>query len=267
MDELTIDGKNYISSKRAAALTGYAKDYVGQLCREGRVEARLVGRSWYVYEPSIRKHRFEGEDASKIQVSKVEMEKATEPSEITNTEAVFETPVYIPEDVSLLSLSEKIEESMPPAVPVSEPIKDDRGIEEIEEAWQEWFKEDRAPKEPEMAQEAIQMKEEGTAPLPNPSIEETPVPLHIRKGGAPKVEYVDIPRISYNPAPHTPQPAVSKQKKPKNRTESLVVRAILLAVMILSVSVAFIGIGESNTSAESNLIRFIEGSEVIKSNK
>jgi hypothetical protein len=231
------------------------------------VEARLVGRSWYVYEPSIRKHRFEGEDASKIQVSKVEIEKATEPSEISNTEAVFETPVYIPEDVSPLPLSEKIEESTPPAVLVSEPLKDDRGIEEIEEAWQEWFKEERAPKEPQMAQEAFEVTQVSTAPLLKPSIEETPVLLHIRQGEAPKVEYVDIPRISYNPTPHTPQPAVSKQKKPKNRTGSLVVRAILLAVMILSVSIAFIGIGESNTSTESSLIRFIEGSEVIKSNK
>jgi hypothetical protein len=50
MDELTLDDKAYLSSKRAAQVTGYAKDYVGQLCREGRVEARLVGRNWYVLE-------------------------------------------------------------------------------------------------------------------------------------------------------------------------------------------------------------------------
>lgn len=38
MDELIIGEKTYLSSKRAAKITGYAKDYVGQLCREGRVE-------------------------------------------------------------------------------------------------------------------------------------------------------------------------------------------------------------------------------------
>jgi hypothetical protein len=58
MDEIIIDEKKYISSKRAAKVTGYAKDYVGQLCREGRVQARLVGRSWYVLESAIKDHRF-----------------------------------------------------------------------------------------------------------------------------------------------------------------------------------------------------------------
>lgn len=58
MDEITIDDKKYISSKRAAKITGYAKDYVGQLCREGYVEARRVGRNWYVLESAIRDHRF-----------------------------------------------------------------------------------------------------------------------------------------------------------------------------------------------------------------
>jgi hypothetical protein len=58
MDELIIDEKKYISSKQAAKITGYAKDYIGQLCREGRVPARLVGRSWYVLESAMQDHRF-----------------------------------------------------------------------------------------------------------------------------------------------------------------------------------------------------------------
>lgn len=64
MDELIIGEKRYVSSKRAAEITGYAKDYVGQLCREGYVEAKMVGRSWYVLESSIREHRF-GSEADK----------------------------------------------------------------------------------------------------------------------------------------------------------------------------------------------------------
>lgn len=58
MDEIIIEEKKYISSKRAAKITGYAKDYIGQLCREGRVPARLVGRGWYVLETAIQDHRF-----------------------------------------------------------------------------------------------------------------------------------------------------------------------------------------------------------------
>lgn len=58
MDEILIEEKRYVSSKRAAKVTGYAKDYIGQLCREGRVPARLVGRNWYVLESAINDHRF-----------------------------------------------------------------------------------------------------------------------------------------------------------------------------------------------------------------
>lgn len=53
MDELEIQGKKYISSKRASELTGYAKDYVGQLARAGKVPGTRVGRAWYVDEASI----------------------------------------------------------------------------------------------------------------------------------------------------------------------------------------------------------------------
>ncbi len=70
MEELTLDGELYVSTKRAAKLTGYAKDYVGQLCREGRIAARLVGRNWYVLESSLKTHRF-GEET---------IEAHTEPS-------------------------------------------------------------------------------------------------------------------------------------------------------------------------------------------
>ena len=70
MDEILIEEKKYVSSKRAAKITGYAKDYIGQLCREGRVSARLVGRSWYVLETAIQDHRFGDQKIDqKIQVT------------------------------------------------------------------------------------------------------------------------------------------------------------------------------------------------------
>lgn len=61
-DGIEIEGKKYISSKRAAELTGYAKDYVGQLCRMGKLDAKLIGRNWLVCESSLMEHRF-GADA------------------------------------------------------------------------------------------------------------------------------------------------------------------------------------------------------------
>ncbi len=56
MDELVLSGKKYISSKRASELTGYAKDYVGQLARGGKIPATRVGRAWYVDETALLLH-------------------------------------------------------------------------------------------------------------------------------------------------------------------------------------------------------------------
>lgn len=65
MDELQIKGKTYISSKRAHATTGYAKDYIGQLARAGKIPATRVGRAWYVDESALRAYGFiEETDAS-----------------------------------------------------------------------------------------------------------------------------------------------------------------------------------------------------------
>jgi len=52
---LEFEGKKYISSKRAAETYGYTKDYIGQLARGKKIDARLVGRSWYVLKSDLEK--------------------------------------------------------------------------------------------------------------------------------------------------------------------------------------------------------------------
>jgi hypothetical protein len=54
-DEIVLAGKKYVSSKRAAEISGYAKDYVGQLCRGGKLSAKLIGRNWYILLDSLEK--------------------------------------------------------------------------------------------------------------------------------------------------------------------------------------------------------------------
>jgi hypothetical protein len=54
---LKFDGQKYISAKVAAQNFGYTSDYVGQLCRSKKVTSRLVGRSWYVLESDLVKHK------------------------------------------------------------------------------------------------------------------------------------------------------------------------------------------------------------------
>ena len=129
MDELTIGDKMYISSKRAAKITGYAKDYVGQLCREGRVEARLVGRSWYVLETAIREHRFGGGAGKSEPIASLETD--AEPST-----AIWEAPRYVSEpEVSLMPVFPSVK---PPetAVAVTETTP---AVSMMQDAWKEWF--------------------------------------------------------------------------------------------------------------------------------
>lgn len=136
MDELTIGNKTYISSKRAAQITGYAKDYVGQLCREGRVEARLVGRSWYVLEDAIRAHRF-GEEAKS---SEKVVPSISEP---TKVETEWQPAVYKPEPTASMPEFPKRPESISikqEDVPVATAdIERSETLSEMQAAWREWF--------------------------------------------------------------------------------------------------------------------------------
>ena len=66
-NSIEIEGVEYIPAKRAARLVGYSADYVGQLARAGKVHAKLVGRSWYVTEDSIREHKLVAHKAKQSQ--------------------------------------------------------------------------------------------------------------------------------------------------------------------------------------------------------
>ncbi len=56
-DVFIYQGNRYISVRRASMLTGYARDYIGQLCRSKKVNARLIGRNWYLLEEGLLDHK------------------------------------------------------------------------------------------------------------------------------------------------------------------------------------------------------------------
>ena len=56
-EEMQIDGKSYISSKRASQLSGYAQDYIGQLARKSLIDARRIGGLWYVSMESLEEYK------------------------------------------------------------------------------------------------------------------------------------------------------------------------------------------------------------------
>lgn len=54
-----FDGKKYVSAVRAAELTGYTSDYVGQLARSGKILSQQVGGRWFVEFEALKAHKAE----------------------------------------------------------------------------------------------------------------------------------------------------------------------------------------------------------------
>jgi len=136
MDEILIGEKKYVSSKQAAKVTGYAKDYIGQLCREGRVPARLVGRSWYVLETAIHDHRF-GEEKTEEEIEKAEPESSM-------FSPTWESPRYEASSAEVLpsiNRLQDIEESEEEVSDVSQRLQD---------SWRDWFDRIATPSIPDV---------------------------------------------------------------------------------------------------------------------
>src|SRR3989344_28484 len=55
--EVILAGEKYISSRRASEITGYATDYIGQLCRAGKIKCQRIGRDWVVSETDILNYK------------------------------------------------------------------------------------------------------------------------------------------------------------------------------------------------------------------
>lgn len=164
MDELIIGEKKYVSSKQAAKVTGYAKDYIGQLCREGRVPARLVGRSWYVLESAIHDHRF-GEQ-------KTEEEKKEVPA--ASPLPTWEPPRYESSPTEVLPSVNRLKDAE--ETPVDEQNEDLEFAQRLQESWRAWFDRvpDVAPSIPDVVPEKREEPEEQEAPAEE---EEVSIPI------------------------------------------------------------------------------------------
>jgi hypothetical protein len=54
---VSFDGRDYVLASRAAKLTGYHQDYVGQLARSGKINSRQIGARWYVDRDALIAHK------------------------------------------------------------------------------------------------------------------------------------------------------------------------------------------------------------------
>lgn len=75
MKGITINGVEYLPASSLAKQFKYTTDYIGQLCRAKKVDAQLVGRSWYVNPISLTAHK-EGRYTATKSEMKVEVHES-----------------------------------------------------------------------------------------------------------------------------------------------------------------------------------------------
>lgn len=260
MDELTIDGKTYVSSKRAAKLTGYAKDYVGQLCREGRLESRLVGRSWYVLLDALNSHRFKADEMPKDEVPVV-----------LQTEKVWEKPRYSPVESSTLPNLSQARSVNRMYAPSERDVRVQNEehvalVSQMQDAWQEWFT-SKATQEVE-SEAAVQTegidKESSTNNLeyttfygedtvieaPVEEIEPEPTSEPVAAEEVPVVRIMETKvtrREDIQGAPTKPQRNSRSQRTGGSLFLTNVTRATLITVSLVFVGIAVVGSGLIDT--------------------
>lgn len=120
MNVIDISGIRYLKATDAAKKVGYTADYVGQLARGGKLDAKQIGRSWYVSEEDILAHKKANHRSTK-QKSHEAFQKIT-----THTEHAIYNSVYSPEARAtwmpeyrkrLLDTSVTYEKDLAPLVP------------------------------------------------------------------------------------------------------------------------------------------------------
>ena len=118
MENLEIDGKNYISAKRAAKENSYTPDYIGQLIRASKLIGKKVGRSWYVEEESLNAFLKERAEGSQHEYGVTSIPEVTAGTSLVGEEKIKLTPVEKTEEkVSVEVAEEKI--PVVAAVPVT----------------------------------------------------------------------------------------------------------------------------------------------------
>ena len=91
MNTVDISGVRYLTTKDAAKRVGYTADYVGQLARGGKIDARQIGRAWYVSESEILEHK-----KGNYRSTKQKTHEALQESSPSSLHAIYNS-VQIPE--------------------------------------------------------------------------------------------------------------------------------------------------------------------------
>lgn len=291
MDEITIGDKIYVSSKRAAKITGYAKDYIGQLCREGRVEAKLVGRNWYVLEAAIKDHRFGKEEV--LPVKAVEELQTAPRSTETWQKPQYEALEAVP--IPELSLQEKVVEPL-----------GSRAVADMQSAWREWFQdkqqmalpdgddhfkdeylpviqedttenEQAAEETDQVSTEEVQISRiyepEEPREVDNSAEEEQEEPVTLHRSYAARESGETVPATNVPVVDLSEPKKVAKPRaRRKSESNAAVLRAVFIVLALAAGLVSLVGTGYAenllsgtsvNLGAQRQIIDFLSGASTI----
>jgi hypothetical protein len=222
MDEILIEEKKYVSSKRAAKMTGYAKDYVGQLCREGRVQARLVGRSWYVLEAAIQDHKFG--------TAKTEPKKASKKETVLSS--TWEQPRYEAAAEEFLPPLSRIENEEPP---VHRPDSEQELSQRIQESWKTWFDRFDTVKDPNAPEDAV-----GTEALEAVEVVELVTPEDAQEEIEINIPIHTVSRALYQPSIEEAASDTAAEFSQKSTTRKGIHKGIARVVQMIGILLAIV---------------------------
>ncbi len=244
MQEVIIDHKKYISSKQAAEITGYAKDYIGQLCREGRVPARLIGRTWYVLESALQDHRF-GAEEPKMEVAP---EVSKEPLHPT-----WEAPRYKSESNEYFPSLNKLSEQ--PKTEKKDPQIDEsqtqNTLEVMHGAWKDWFSRPQISATEADAQRNVE-------PVVETGAVQVPIHTIYKTQEAPKfgvMKKVKLEELAVEGEEKSPERAVRGEVSLGVGFRTLRLVALVLAVLSLLLGVLGLGLLDSTISSNTLISR------------
>lgn len=250
MDEILIEEKKYVSSKQAAKMTGYAKDYIGQLCREGRVPARLVGRSWYVLESAIQDHRFGNQEAEMHSV---------QPSPGISLTQTWESTRYESSNTETLPSLNLLQKAETASEAEKEEEHDAIQLSQLHDSWRAWF--DHVGDSPAAPTEepvqvpvltvAVDEKEEKSVER----TEEVTVPLHIVAEKRSLREVLPIEKIKVVEKKEEVKIPINYEDREQIRkgvSISSLVHAFVVLTAVISGSLAAVGSGYFDSFLISN---------------
>ena len=76
-----------LSTRQASTISGYSSDYIGQLCRSGKLDCRMVGNTWYITPESLKSHQIKilSEKVQSLNEHKAEKKVVQAPKPTSNT--------------------------------------------------------------------------------------------------------------------------------------------------------------------------------------